>query len=62
MEFDKFIEWGFMGVVGGGITWSATILQKIQKNISDLNSQVAVILEKTKWHEKEIEQLKRSKY
>jgi hypothetical protein len=55
MEFDKFIEWGFLGLIGAGVGWAALFLQKISQSIGELNVHVGTILEKTAWHEKELD-------
>lgn len=55
MEFSKFIEWAFMAILASAVTWCVRILQDISKSISQLNTQVGTILEKTHWHEKEID-------
>ncbi len=44
-----------MGLAGGGIAWTAKILAEISKSITGLHSQIVLIVEKTAWHEKEIE-------
>ena len=54
-DFTKFVEWGFYGIMAGGVGWSATFLSKISKSISELNVQVAKILERTAWQQQELE-------
>ncbi len=55
VEFGKFVEWGFMAVLTGGVAFSTKFLGKISKSVSDLNTQIAVILERMNWHQREIE-------
>lgn len=59
MEFAKFVEWCFYGIVGSACTYGAY-------SIAQLNTNLAVIIEKMLWHEKiidrheqEIEELKK---
>ncbi len=55
MEFSHFIEWAFYGVIGGTTVYCAGILKEMSKSISELNEHVAVLLEKSKWQERELE-------
>jgi hypothetical protein len=55
MDFDKFVLWAFMAIMGGGVGWSATFLARISKSISQLNVSVATVIERTAWHQKELE-------
>lgn len=57
MDFDKFVEWGFLGLIAGSVGWASLFLQRISQSISELNERVAVILEKTGWHARQIENL-----
>lgn len=48
MNFNQFIEWGFLGIIsacGPAIVYL----------LYDLNNKIAVIIEKVAWHEKWLE-------
>lgn len=55
MDFAKFIEWSFYGVVSGACVYGVSILAKLNESVKTLNEHVAVIIEKTAWHEKWLE-------
>jgi hypothetical protein len=57
MDFDKFVEWAFMAIIGGGVAWSASFLSKISSSITQLNTRLATVLERTAWLGKEVENL-----
>lgn len=48
MEFAKFVEWAFYGVVGGCSIMGVRVL-------SELNIKIAVIIEKVSSHEKRLD-------
>lgn len=53
----EFIQYGFyalMSVVG---TYGVTILNSMRRSIDTLNTQVATIIEKNRWYEKELVRL-----
>ena len=52
MEFAKFIEWAFYGIVSGSAVYAVSMLGKITRSIEKLNINVAVIVEKISGHEK----------
>ena len=56
MEFSKFVEWGFYSLVGGSVVYGVTILAHLKNSIDLLNEKIAVVIEKTSWHEKLISQ------
>lgn len=43
----KFVEWGFMGLVGGSLSFAVLFLQRISGSINRLNVQVGALLERT---------------
>lgn len=47
LDFTKFIDWAFMGIVGAGVAWVA-------KSVGSLRELTAVALERMKWHEREL--------
>lgn len=55
MEFKQFIEWVFYGVIGGSSIYGVKILASLKNSVDELNKQVAIIIEKTTWHEKWLE-------
>jgi len=57
MDFVKFVEWVFYGVIGGCSIYLVTIISGIKESIDKLNINMAVIIEKTHYHEKRIEKL-----
>jgi len=57
MQFTQFVEWGFLALITGAISWTALILKGIGKDIAELNKQVAALLEKTSWHEKALDNI-----
>jgi hypothetical protein len=62
MEFVKFVEWAFYGIVSGCAIYLVTILSSIKDSIDKLNINMAVIIEKTHYHEKRIEKLEEKIY
>ena len=57
MDFTKFVEWAFYGIIGGCSVYLVTIISGIKDSIDKLNINMAVIIEKTSSHEKRIEKL-----
>jgi hypothetical protein len=57
MKFEDFIYWTFLGVVSGGVILTTQILKSINRNLSDMNVKMAIILEKTANHERELQRL-----
>lgn len=54
-QFEKFVDWGFMALLSGGVAYAARFLSKLQTSVAKLNEQIATILERTSWHQREIE-------
>lgn len=54
-NFQHFVEWCFYGVLGGASVYAVSILGSMKDSIDKLNEKIAVIIEKTQWHEKELE-------
>mgnify|MGYP001599635953 CR=1 FL=1 len=59
MQFQEFLEFAFYGLLSGATLWGVSILSKLQASIAELNEKVAQILERTSWHERELERLDR---
>ena len=51
MQFDQFIQWCFLGVCSGGVM----VMFQLKTSVQQLNDRVLVLIEKTVWHEKELE-------
>lgn len=59
MQFDQFLSWGFTGLISGILIYGVKVLQDIKSSVEELNQRMATIIEKTQWHEKEMEKLSR---
>lgn len=57
MDFADFINWAFMGILSGGLVFLIAILNEVKVSIQNLNERMAVLIEKTVWHEKALEKL-----
>jgi len=55
MQFTGFVEWVFLGVISGGIILLVAILNEVRISITTLNQKIAMIMEKTIWHEKALD-------
>lgn len=56
IEYSHLINWLFFGVVaafGGGVLQS---MRALVKNVSELNAQIAVVLEKCLHHERQLDE------
>lgn len=51
MQAAELIEWGFQGLLTGGLIYGVTVLTGLKSSIDHLNQQVAKIIEKAAWHE-----------
>ena len=52
MQFPDFVQWCFYGLMGGSVVYGVTILAHLKNSIDTLNEKIAVVIEKTSWHEK----------
>lgn len=57
MKFDEFLSWGFTGLISGILIYGVKVLQDIKASVEELNERMATIIEKTSWHEKEMEKI-----
>lgn len=57
MEFGTFLTWGFTGLLSGILVYAVKVLTDIKKSVEELNERMATIIEKTFWHEKEMEKM-----
>lgn len=57
MQFDTFLSWGFTGLISSILIYGVKVLQDIKSSVEQLNERMATIIEKTQWHEKEMERL-----
>lgn len=55
MDFSHFIQWGFEGLISGALIYGVSVLTNLKSSINILNERIATIIEKTAWHEKELE-------
>ena len=55
MQFSEFLTWGFTGLISGILIYGVKVLQDIKSSVEQLNERMATIIEKTSWHEKEME-------
>lgn len=53
-QIKEFIQWGLQALLGGAVVYAAAKLSKITDSVDDLNKSIATILERTSWHEKEL--------
>lgn len=40
MEFSAFVQWGFLGLVGGGVT----ILWQMKESMNSLNEKIGILI------------------
>lgn len=52
MEFVKFVEWLFYATIGGAAVYGVSILAHLKTSIDILNEKIAVVIEKSSWHER----------
>ena len=62
MEYQNFVEWAFMAAITGAAWLAVSAIQgireevgRIQSSVSDLNSSVKVVLDRTERHEEKLE-------
>lgn len=54
-EWPQFLDWAFQGIVAGAIVIGVSVLRELRDSVSDLNENVAVVIEKTAQHERQLE-------
>lgn len=57
MQFNEFLTWGFTGLISGILIYGVKVLQDIKSSVDELNERMATIIEKTAWHEREMEKM-----
>ena len=57
MEFSNFLTWGFTGLLSGILVYAVKVLTDIKRSVEELNERMATIIEKTAWHEREMEKM-----
>ena len=55
MDFAKFVEWAFYGIVGGCSVYGVNVLAQLKDSVSSLNEKMAAIIERTTNHEKRLD-------
>jgi uncharacterized protein YbjQ (UPF0145 family) len=56
MEFQKFVEWAFLGVISGGVIYGVSVLSKLHDDLKDISKEFAKFTEQLRWHERWLEQ------
>jgi hypothetical protein len=56
-DFQSFVQWGFYAICTGALAYGVSILNKLRESVEQLNGNMVRLLEKTEWHEKELERL-----
>ncbi len=51
MDFTMFMQWAFLGIISGGVV----AMFQLKNSVQQLNDRVLILVEKTIWHEKELE-------
>lgn len=51
----QFVTWSLQAILGLGVMLVVQSLRKLQESVQMLNERVATVLEKTSWHEKQLE-------
>ena len=51
MQFSDFVNMAFMGIISSGVLIGVKTLINLSKTIAELNSKIAVVIEKMAWHE-----------
>jgi hypothetical protein len=57
MEFKDFIEWAFPALIAGAVIYGVDLLRQLKNSIDALNVNVGTLVERSAWHEKELEKL-----
>jgi hypothetical protein len=58
INFKDFVQWGFYGLISLFAATSISVFKDVNKSIEKLNTNVAVIIERTAWHKERIDALK----
>lgn len=43
MDFSKFIEWAFLGIISGSAIFAVGILSSLKNSVNELNNKIATI-------------------
>lgn len=57
MEYSNFVQWAFFGLLGYGFMKISSVLSDLTKSVERLNEKLAGLLEKSAWHERNINEL-----
>lgn len=57
MDFNQFLSWAFPALLSSVLIYGVKVLQDIKTSVDELNERMATIIERTAWHEKEMERL-----
>lgn len=56
-DWQNFVDWALKGLIGGVIMYAVHILGRVRMSIESLNKKVATLVERSGWHNKEIDRL-----
>lgn len=55
LEFKDFVNWVFMALLVGSIGYGVSSIQALNVSVSENNRHVTTLIERTLWHEKELQ-------
>lgn len=55
MKYPDLIDWAFKGIISGGVVFGVTAASGMRQSMDDLNSKLAVIIEKTARNERDLD-------
>lgn len=57
VKLNNMIQWAFQSVVAGGIIYGVGVIGDLEDSVNALNQNVAIVVERTAWQQKEIDKL-----
>lgn len=58
MDFQKFSDWAFKGIITGGVVFCVNFMGRISTSVEKLNIQMGQNLERSEWQQKAIDEEK----
>lgn len=55
MDWASFADWMLKGLMAGVLVYGVRMLGGMKDSMDELNKKMAAIIEKTSWHEKELD-------
>lgn len=55
MDWSSFADWALKALMAGVLAYGVKVLTQMRKSLDRLNEKVATIIEKTAWHQKELD-------